>query len=119
MVPQDTASPPSQASAPPTGPGAAAILATGIGSLALGVLALAGDASPALQHRLIFWRPTGPLSGVSTLAVAAWLIAWTGLGWRWSRRDVPLRPVIAWAFAMLAAGFLLTFPPFMDLLQGK
>jgi hypothetical protein len=23
------------------------------------------------------------------------------------------------AFALLAAGFLLTFPPFMDLLQGK
>lgn len=112
-------SPHDRTAGPPTGPGAAAILAAGVGSLALGILALAGDASPALKRELIFWAPTGPLSGVSTLAVAVWLLAWSVLNLRWSRRDVALGPVIAWAFAMLAAGFLLTFPPFMDLVQGK
>ena len=103
----------------PNGAGAAAILAAGVGSLALGVLAFAGDAWPALQHRLIFWKPTGPLSGVTISAIVVWLVAWVVLGRRWSGREVNLRPVNAWAFAMLAAGLLLTFPPFMDLLQGK
>jgi hypothetical protein len=103
----------------PTGRAAAAILAAGIGSLALGVLALATDALPRLAHWMILWRPTGPLSGVTSATVAIWLLAWAALARRWARREVALGPIAAWAFAMLAAGLLLTFPPFMDLVQGK
>lgn len=103
----------------PTGRAAAAILAAGLGSFALGALALVTDAFPALAQGMILWRPTGPLSGVTTAAVAIWLLAWAALARRWSRRDVALAPIAAWAFALLAAGVLLTFPPFMDLLQGK
>jgi hypothetical protein len=103
----------------PTGPGAAAILAAGFGALSLGAAALAGDALPALKPLLSLWPPSGPLSGVSTLAVVVWLVAWLILGRRWAARDVPLGPVNLAAFAMLAGGLLLTFPPFMDLLQGK
>ena len=104
---------------PPNGAGAAAILAAGAGSLALGVLALAGDAWPALRARLVLWPPTGPLSGVSSGAVLVWLAAWVVLARRWSGREVSLGRVNLVAFAMLIAGLLLTFPPFMDLLQGK
>src|SRR5262249_44993248 len=43
----------------PSGPGAAAILAAGIGSAALGILALAGDASDAINKFLNFYKPTG------------------------------------------------------------
>jgi hypothetical protein len=101
------------------GAGAAAILAAGVGSLALGVFAFAGDAWPGLNALFIIWRPSGPLSGVTTAAIVVWLLAWFVLGRRWSGREVRLGPVNAWAFAMLAAGLLLTFPPVMDLLQGK
>jgi len=103
----------------PTGPGAAAILAAGVGALALGLLALAGDAVPQLRQALNIWRPTGPLSGVTTAAVAIWLGVWALLARRWSTRNIRLGPVNLAAFAMLAAGALLTFPPFMDWLQGK
>lgn len=103
----------------PNGAGAAAILAAGLGSLALGVFALAGDSWPALKLPLSIWRPTGPLSGVTTGAVLVWLAAWAILARRWSRREVDLRRVNLAAFAMLFAGLLLTFPPVMDLLQGK
>ena len=48
----------------PNGPGAAAVLAAGIGSLALGVFAFAGDASPPIGRAFNIWNPTGPLSGV-------------------------------------------------------
>ncbi len=103
----------------PTGPGAAAILAAGIGSLALGVFAFAGDAVPALSRAFSFWQPTGALSGVTTAAIAVWLVSWFVLSRRWAVRDVRLWPVNAAAFAMLAAALLLTFPPVMDALQGK
>ena len=103
----------------PTGPGAAAILAAGVGALALGVLALAADAVPALRQALNIWRPTGPLSGVSSAAVAIWLGAWALLSRRWSARNVQLGPVNMAAFLMLASGVPLTCPPFMDWLQGK
>jgi cytochrome bd-type quinol oxidase subunit 2 len=102
-----------------SGPGAAAVLAAGIGSLALGVFALAGDASPAIGSAFNIWNPSGPLSGVTTATVVVWLVSWYLLARRWSTRDVDLRSVATAALAMLAGGLLLTFPPFMDLLQGR
>ncbi len=109
----------SGARTPPNGPGAAAILAAGIGSFALGVFAFAGDAVPPILHAFNFWKPTGPLSGVTSTAVIVWLVAWFWLSRRWRTLNVNLTGVNVAAFVMLAAGLLLTFPPFMDLLQGK
>jgi hypothetical protein len=103
----------------PNGPGAAAILAAGIGSFALGVFAFAGDASPRVLQAFNFWNPSGPLSGVTLCAVVVWLLAWYGISRIWASRNVNLVWVNAAAFLMLIAGLLLTFPPFMDLLQGK
>ena len=102
-----------------TGPGAAAVLAAGIGCLALGVLAPASDAVPWLDRAMRLWPPSGSLSGVSTSAVVIWLCAWFLLARRWRRRDIVLWPVTLAASVMLVAGLLLTFPPFMDLLQGR
>ncbi|MFI4933938.1 MAG: hypothetical protein ACHP7N_04925 [Caulobacterales bacterium] len=103
----------------PNGLGAAAILAAGVGFLALGVFAFAGDAWPVFHQAFNVWKPTGPLSGVTLGAVIVWLAAWFGLARLWARRDVNLTRVNAAAFTMLLAGLALTFPPFMDLLQGK
>jgi hypothetical protein len=103
----------------PNGPGAAAILAAGIGSAALGILALANDAFPAINKLLIFYQPTGGLSGVSTLAVVIWLVAWFVLARRWATATVQMARVNLISFALLAVGVLLTFPPVMDLIQGK
>jgi len=60
----------------PNGSGAAAILAAGIGSFMVAVLAIAADNSAAVKSLLNFYRPSGPLSGVTTTAVLVWLIAW-------------------------------------------
>jgi hypothetical protein len=103
----------------PNGPGAAAILAAGIGSAALGVFALAGDAFPAINRFFNFYKPSGALSGVSTAAVVVWLIAWWVLARRWATATVAMRKVNLISLLLLAVGVLLTFPPFMDLLQGK
>ena len=103
----------------PNGSGSAAILATGIGCATLGVLALAGDASAAIGKTLNFYNAVGTLSGVSTVAIIVWLVSWFVLDRLWSNRSVALTKVTSFAFGLLILGLLLTFPPFMDLLQGK
>ncbi len=97
------------------GSGAAAILAAGIGSFALAVLACAGDKSAAVKNSLIFYKPTGPLSGVTTTAILIWLLAWGILEWRWRNKTVAVGRVSAVALALLGLSLLLTFPPAVDL----
>ncbi len=99
----------------PNGFGAAAVLAAGIGCFSLGVLTVAGDASKSFARHLIFYTPTGPLSGVTTCAIVIWLLAWAVLSLRWRSRDVSLRPILAIAFVLLGASLLLTFPPIIEL----
>ena len=101
------------------GKGAAAIMAVGVGSLALGILSLTGDAVPAAAILLNIWTPTGPLSGVTSLAIVLWLTSWFLFSRRWAGREVNFKQVNLMAAIMIFAGLLLTFPPFMDFLQGK
>jgi hypothetical protein len=97
------------------GSGAAAILAAGIGTLALAVLACAGDKSAAVKSSLIFYKPTGPLSGVTTAAILTWFFTWGILEWRWRNRTVAAGRITAVALALLGLSLLLTFPPVVDL----
>jgi hypothetical protein len=101
------------------GSGAAAVLSAAIGCFTLGALALAGDASSHIAQSLNFWKPTGPLSGVTDLAIIAWLVVWFVLSRLWVQRNVNLSVINSVSLALFAAGLLLTFPPFMDLLQSK
>ena len=104
---------------PANGPVAAALLSCALGCFALAALAVAADGSKRLAAALIFYRPTGPLSGVTTVALALWLICWAVLARLWGAKSLPLGKVGAAAFALLAASLLLTFPPFGDLLLGR
>lgn len=101
------------------GPAAAAILAAGIGCFAVGLFALAGDAFSVVAHFFTFYKPTGPLSGVTTSAIIVWLLSWFALSRRWDAKSIALGRITTIAFILLAFSVLLTFPPFMDLLQGK
>ena len=103
----------------PNGSGAAAILGAGIGCGVLGLLAFWGDASDSMGKTLNFYHPSGTLSGVTSIGILIWLVAWFVLSRMWSGKTVEIMKVNVAAFALLAVGFLLTFPPFMDLLQGK
>ncbi|MGZ3376418.1 MAG: hypothetical protein ACXU8S_07450 [Phenylobacterium sp.] len=101
------------------GRGAATILAAAAGCFVLGVLALAGDAVPSVAKALNLWNPTGPLSGVTDAAILVWLVLWFVLNRQWRDRTVSMTRVNIASVALLLGGVLLTFPPFMDLLQGK
>ena len=97
------------------GSGAAAILAAGIGAFLVAVFAIAADKLPAIKSLMIFYKPTGPLSGVTTCAIVGWLAAWTILGRLWRGRNVALGPVSSVSFLLLCLGLVLTFPPIADL----
>ena len=97
------------------GSGAAAILAAGVGTFALAVLACVGDKSATVKSSLIFYKPTGPLSGVTTSAILIWLLTWGILEWRWRNRTVAAGRITAIALALLGLSLLLTFPPVVDL----
>jgi hypothetical protein len=97
------------------GSGAAAILSAGIGSFALALLAVVGDKSSLIKSNLVFYKPTGPLSGVTTTAILIWLLTWSILEWRWRNRTVAAGRISAVALILLGLSLLLTFPPLVDL----
>src|ERR1035441_5118941 len=86
-----------------------------IGSFSLALLALAGDKSASAKNLLVFYQPTGPLSGVTTAAILIWLFTWGILEWHWRTRAVTVGRTNAIALILLGLSLLLTFPPFVDL----
>ena len=96
---------------PRNGAAAAAILAAGAGCAAMGVMYVLGVASSRATVLLTFYKPSGALSGQSSIAILLWIGIWIALNRMWSQRDVRLNRVIPAAFVLLAAGVLLTFPP--------
>jgi hypothetical protein len=107
-MPDSTISP--NAASLTNGSGAAAILAAAIGFFALAVLACAGDIAAAVKSLLVFYNPTGPLSGETTVAILIWLITWGILEWRWRNKTVAVRRITAIALVLLGLSLLLTFP---------
>lgn len=99
----------------PNGPGAAAILAAGVGSFALAILDLVVDQSALFKRLLVFYKPTGQLSGATTIAIVIWLSTWGILEWRWRKKTVALMRLNLVAFVLLGLSVLLTFPPIADL----
>jgi hypothetical protein len=104
---------------PANGPVAAAVLSCAVGCFLLGVLAVAADGSKRLAATLNFYHPSGPLYGVTTVAIALWLVCWAVLATRWRNRSLAFGKLSAFAFLLLALGLLLTFPPFGDLFLGR
>ena len=100
----------------PNGPAAAALLSAGLGCFVFAILAFAGDKSAAIKNSLVFYKPTGALSGVSTLALAVWFITWIILATRWNKKAVAVAGIATASLVLLALSLLLTFPPIVDLL---
>lgn len=99
----------------PNGSGAAAILSAGIGSFAVAFFAIAADKSALVKNLFVFYKPTGALSGETTVAILLWLAAWAILDWRWRKRTVSLRRINVFVLGLLGLSLLLTFPLIGDL----
>ena len=96
------------------GAGAAALLSAGLGAFTLAVLPIIADHSPDFKKLLISYTPTGPLSGVTIIGIAVWLICWLCLDAAWKRRDIRGWTVTA-GLCLIAISFILMFPPVDDL----
>ena len=92
------------------------MLAAAIGSFVLAVIAFAGDKSVDIKNSLNFYKPTGPLSGVTTAAILIWFLTWGFLEWRWGKRAVAMGRINTVSLVLLVLSILLTFPPIVDLL---
>ena len=100
-------------------PAAAALLAGGIGTMALGLLTILAEASVPIKDALRFVAPAGPLSGKTTVAVVVWLASWAILRTVWNKKEVDFGKVARVAFVLLALGLIGTFPPFFLLFAGE
>jgi hypothetical protein len=103
----------------PNGPVAAVMLATGIGSVVLGLLTTLAAASEGVKDFLRLDDGVGPLSGKTTFAAVAFLIVWGGLHAALRERDFAWRPVIAATVVLLAIALVLTFPPFFEAFESE
>ena len=92
----------------------AAILSAGIGAFALGAFVLLNEtgifAAPAL------YGPAGGVSGRTTFAVLAWLLAWGVLHMRWRDRRLQPGGVYLTTLVLIALGIAACFPPLWGLL---
>lgn len=102
----------------PNGPAAAAIVASGLGSLVLGLLTTLAQAIGPVKDALNLYTPVGPLSGKTTVAVVAWLVTWVVLDRLWKHRQVPFTATFLATLIAIALGLLGTFPLFYERFGG-
>lgn len=93
---------------------AAAILASGISSLVLGLFTTLAQAIPTISKALNLYDPVGPLSGKTTVAIVIWLLAWAVFHQLWKERQVNFNKVYIATLIMIALGLLGTFPLFYE-----
>jgi uncharacterized membrane protein YdcZ (DUF606 family) len=101
------------------GPVAAALLAGGIGSAAMGLITLAFEINDksAFAKSLNWYKPVGGLSGKSTLSVIIFFIAWAILHFVWKDKETDFARISSIAIALLLVGLLCPFPPVWKLFQ--
>ena len=107
-----------------TGPAAAALLAAGVGLLALALSHVFSEASEAVKHTMQAlgnaWIPgaqgIGPYAGKETVGVLVWLISWVFLHVLLKKRQISV--VVAGVMTLVLIGMATTllWPPVLHLL---
>jgi hypothetical protein len=90
----------------PTGPGAAAALAAGLGVFVIGLITSLAEASASLKNSLAWYTPVGPLSGKMGVGVLAWLVAWIVLHNAWKTKPVNFGQTFRWTLTPDCLGVL-------------
>jgi hypothetical protein len=96
------------------GRAAAALVASGVGTLAIGLLTTLAEASAGLKTFLTWSTPVGPLSGKTGLGVIIWLISWGVLNYLWKDKNSDLGRAFTITLILIALGLVLTFPPVFE-----
>lgn len=96
------------------GPGAAVIVAAGIGVFVLGLLTVLSEVSEGLHDflgEMAFDQGVGPLAGKTTLASLAFFISWGLLGLMWKDKDPDIKRMFWIGLGLGLLGAIMTFPP--------
>jgi hypothetical protein len=99
----------------PEGPIVAAILAGGIGCLAMGVFTTLGEASTSIKDWLNWNNDVGPLAGKTIMTVIVWLLSWAILYAIYRNRQAETRQALTIALVLIGLGVIGTFPTFFQL----
>lgn len=92
------------------------LVASSVGCFSFGLLYLLGNSSPAVNHMLGVYPPSGALSGVLVFGSLIFLLSWAALSYLWRRRPPSCAFAVRMALVLLAGGLLLTFPPLVRLI---
>jgi hypothetical protein len=98
----------------PDGPGAAVMMAAGIGIFVLGLFTLVSEASVSIHdwlESLEFGRGVGPLAGKTILGTVGFFASWIVLGIAWRTKELDLRRWFWIALAFGVVGAVMMFPP--------
>ncbi len=98
----------------PEGPIAAAVIASGVGVLALGVLTTLSEMSTTIKDLLNFYNPVGPLAGKTVGALVIWLASWALLHMVYRDKGFETRKTLTLALVLIALGVVGTFPIFFQ-----
>lgn len=93
----------------------AAFVASGVGSMVLGLATVLAEISEPIRSSLFWIRQGGPLSGETCLAVIAFVFSWGILTIAFKKHPIRLRTSFVIALALVSIGLLLTFPPIFRL----
>jgi hypothetical protein len=98
----------------PEGPVAAAIIAAGVGCLAVGLLTTLAEMSTGIKDALTLSKSVGPLSGKTVYSVVIWLVAWVVLHFIYRDKEIESRRALTIALVLVALGVIGTFPLFFQ-----
>jgi hypothetical protein len=101
----------------PEGPISAAIIATGVGATALGLLTTLAEANTSVKDWLQFNDRVGPLSGKTIMAVVVWVVSWAILHAGLRGKQYETGRAFTIALVLIALGVLGTFPTFFQLFE--
>ncbi|TQK45137.1 hypothetical protein FBY35_6681 [Streptomyces sp. SLBN-118] len=99
----------------PEGPISAAIIAAGVGAVALGLFTTLAEAIKDVADWLQWNDRVGPLSGKTLMAVAVWLVSWVILHLVLRNKEHETSRALTVALALIGLGVLGTFPTFFQL----
>lgn len=103
------------------GPGAAVMLAAGIGIFVLGLFTVLSEASSGIHDFLGSMAGdsnVGPLAGKTILASIAFFGSWAGFGFAWKNKDIDIKKMFWIGLVLGTLGALGTFPPFFTAFHG-
>lgn len=94
----------------------ASMIASGIGSLVLGIAIVLAEVSPGFKTFATWNSGVGPLSGKTGLSMIAFAFSWVVLHYAFRNRSITLTTSFMWTIVLVVLGLLLSFPPvFMSL----